>query len=564
MFNDLSRFRSFRKAPRGDCLQAGTALAPILGYGTVDLQITKPNGSRGILTLRKVAFSTEFVVNIVSFHLLKKRDIFWDTKKNNLIRGHDDSIICSLTEKAGHQVLEDLGDFHPSARRPKSAFQTATEKKRERITSRDPRPASKGDGHLWHARMGHPGPLSLHKLGTHCLGVALKGPKTVECEFCIKAKMKRQISRREREREITAPFQEISIDWSDLEDAYEGYVRVMFITDTFSGLVFSYFMSTHGEEKENLKILKDFFNWVKERYKRDIHIVRSDNELARTKTTRWLHKKGCAIEPSAPRTQEQNGTAERSGGVIMERARAMRLAANLPHDLWKEIINTAVYLFNRTPKYGLEWKTPYEVFFASAAISDPGSSRGTKKPQLAHLKAYGCKAYAMTQTAQLKRRRNWKLDARAQIGYIVGYDSTNIFRIWVPHKGTVISSRDVRFDDLSFFDERQDLDLGIPIEQLDDLIAKVTIPETLAHNESILEEDDEDEAEPDSDHTDREGSEASDSDSAGVAAFGEKEDLELAEALENTLPPYTSTNRPRRLCLQRASPTVWRRVSSTI
>ena len=61
VFNDLSRFRDLRKAPHGDFLQAGMTQAPILGYGTVDLQITKPNGSRGVLTLRNVAFSTEFV-----------------------------------------------------------------------------------------------------------------------------------------------------------------------------------------------------------------------------------------------------------------------------------------------------------------------------------------------------------------------------------------------------------------------------------------------------------------------------------------------------------------------
>ena len=31
-------------------------------------------------------------------------------------------------------------------------------------------------------------------------------------------------------------------------------------------------------------------------------------------------------------------------GVIIEKARAMRIAANLLHDLWDEIINYAVYL----------------------------------------------------------------------------------------------------------------------------------------------------------------------------------------------------------------------------
>jgi len=350
--------------------------------------------------------------------------------------------------------------------------------------------------------------------------------------------MKRQISRREREREITAPFQEVSIDWSDLETAYDGYVRVMFITDTFSGRVFPYFMSTHGQEKENLKILKDFFNWVKERFKLNIYIVRSDNELARSRTIKWLHKRGCAIEPSAPRTQEQNGAAERSGGVIMERARAMRLAANLPHNLWKEIIDAAVYLFNRTPKEGLGWKTPFEIFFSHAKIRDTAGPVN-KKPHIAHLRAYGCRAYAMTKDAQLKKRRRWKLDSRAHIGYLVGYDSTNIYRVWIPHKGTVISTRDVLFDEKTYFDGK--IAHRIPVAELDDLVTKVTIPEPLAANQRILEDDEDELMGPSSnqnDPSDREQSppsyETEESDDE-TGTFNQKEDLELAKALEEAL-----------------------------
>jgi hypothetical protein len=52
---------------------------------------------------------------------------------------------------------------------------------------------------------------------------------------------------------------------------------------------------------------------------------------------------------------------------------------------------------------------------------------------LAHLKVYRCRAYAMTRNAQKKINRLAKLEPRAHIGYLVGYDSTNIFRIWIPH-----------------------------------------------------------------------------------------------------------------------------------
>jgi len=77
-----------------------------------------------------------------------------------------------------------------------------------------------------------------------------------------------------------------------------------------------------------------------------------------------------------------------------------------------------------------------------------------KKPQLAHLKAYGCRVYAIILDTQLKKKRLNKLDPQAHISYLVGYDSTNIYRIWIPYKSIVISIRDVIFDEKTFFDSK--------------------------------------------------------------------------------------------------------------
>ena len=120
----------------------------------------------------------------------------------------------------------------------------------------------------------------------------------------------------------------------------------MFITDHFSDMIFLYFMSMHEKEKENLCVLKDFVSWMSKKFGLKVKVIRSDNELARKRTLRWLQNQKIDFEPSAPNTQDQNGATERSGGVIMEKARAMRISGNLPHDLWKEIINCAVYLYN--------------------------------------------------------------------------------------------------------------------------------------------------------------------------------------------------------------------------
>ena len=126
------------------------------------------------------------------------------------------------------------------------------------------------------------------------------------------------------------------------------------------------------------------------KYNLSVRTIRADNELKRKRTISWLRSQGISFELSALNTQAQNGLAERSGGAIMEKALAMRNTANLPHDLWNKIVNSAVYLRDRTPHASLTWKSPYEKFYTYTS-----ESAGPSKPQLAHLRAYGCRAYAM-------------------------------------------------------------------------------------------------------------------------------------------------------------------------
>ena len=185
VFNDLSRFYNFRKAPRGDYLITGDSHVPILGYGDVALRLK--NGR--ILRLKDVAYCTNFAANLVSFSRLMDKGIHWNTVGGFLFRESDSSKIATIKLIARQPVIEEAEDNHPMALAVKK-------QRKQRLTSRDPRPASIGDGLLWHARMGHPGPMSLHMLGKNSLGVRLRGLKTVQCPHCSLAKIKRQISQR--------------------------------------------------------------------------------------------------------------------------------------------------------------------------------------------------------------------------------------------------------------------------------------------------------------------------------------------------------------------------------
>ena len=419
------------------------------------------------MRLSNVAYCVDFVVNLVSFQQLRKRDIYWDTERNVLYKKTNKGrrTICLI-----HQV-DELPAFQRSDSSSKATLLITPIPRRR---SGKPRSSSKGDAFIWHCRMGHPGPISLHKLGENSLGVTLLGPSTTQCEACSLAKMHRQISRRPGNRKVTKPFQELHIEWTDFDKAMDGFIRTMFITDKYTGLVIPYFMSTHGEESETLKILKDLMAWCKQRNLL-IERIRSDLELNRKRTNKWLSSVGIEFEPSAPRTAAQNGVAERSGGVIVTKARAMSIGAKLPSDLWKEVIDASTYLHNRTPREAQSWKSPFETFYKT-------------KPQLAHLKAYGCSAYTMTEDAQLHKNRRQKLQPRAYIGHLVGYRSTNIFRVWIPERHGVISTRDVIFDESRFY-EGQLPEEGTSEVERETIINRIELPVAEAINEGILEED---------------------------------------------------------------------------
>jgi hypothetical protein len=103
-------------------------------------------------------------------------------------------------------------------------------------------------------------------------------------------------------------------------------------------------------------------------------------------------------------TKELNGLIERAGGVLTQRARAMRIHANLLKDLSHKMYRTAAYILNRTPTEALSWKTLYEIVWG-------------RKPLVAHMRPIGCRAYVYNRNLRAAN----KLELRTLIGYLVGY-----------------------------------------------------------------------------------------------------------------------------------------------
>jgi hypothetical protein len=116
-----------------------------------------------------------------------------------------------------------------------------------------------------------------------------------------------------------------------------------------------------------------------------------------------------------------------------------------------------------------------------------------KRPQQAHLKVYGCKAFVITPETYQKKDRKQRFNPKAWIGYLVGYNSTNIFRIWNPAKNRVIIARDVIFNEKETFtgdiQQMKDDLLHMSSEELEALLRRVELPEPEDTLSSSINED---------------------------------------------------------------------------
>uniref|UniRef100_A0A5S6QGT0 Integrase catalytic domain-containing protein n=1 Tax=Trichuris muris TaxID=70415 RepID=A0A5S6QGT0_TRIMR len=181
-----------------------------------------------------------------------------------------------------------------------------------------------------------------------------------------------------------------------------------FITfiDDFSRKSFVYFLKSKDEA---LKKFKEFVAFVERKTSTKVKCLRTDNgkEYLNDSFAEFLKDNGIRHERSVPDTPQQNGIAERLNRTLVEKARTMLIDAGLSLDLWAEAVGTANYLRNRCPTKALRDMTPQEAWSG-------------RKPNLAHLKIFGC--LAMVHIPD-RRRRKW--DAKSEERIFVGYSETS-------------------------------------------------------------------------------------------------------------------------------------------
>lgn len=449
--NDKLRscFTKTREADEDEQLFAGKRAYAIECFGSVNVGVNTPDGT-DYITLVNVALAPGFITNLVSLDLLNVKDVHWNSADPTVLRKHGE-IFCNLERVGGHWVLE----RHTTL----AAFATSKSKAR----STQPRHNVLSRAYL-HRVLAHAGPEAIDHVVANADDITIDDsipcPTTIQCEPCSLSKATEIVSRRTDREFVTngKPYDIFAWDMFFMSTAYNGdsivsHFRCM---NTHHNIV-----ATHATKSEAFSIFEDHIARMERQWNCKPRAVLLDGETSLGTTyENFIKDKGMISMRTAPDTHEPNGPSESSGRVIQTKGRAMNIEAGIPTELWPEPIKAAVYIMNRTPVKALSWKTPHEALTG-------------KPPIYAHMHVYGCKAYALDKHIP----RTFKLDPRAHIGYLVGYESTNVYRIWVPSKDKVIRTRDVKFDDNSLY-RPDDLDIGAVIkEDAERLLEALELPE---------------------------------------------------------------------------------------
>ena len=142
----------------------------------------------------------------------------------------------------------------------------------------------------------------------------------------------------------------------------------------------------------------------------------------------FCEENGIQRHLTAPYSPQQNGVVERRNRTVLEMTRSILKHMSVPNYMWGEAVRHVTYLVNRSATRTLAYKTPYEMFKGS-------------KPNVSHLRVFGCIGYARTEAPHRK-----KLDDRSRSLVHLGTEpGTKAYRLYDPTSNRICVSRDVVF-----------------------------------------------------------------------------------------------------------------------
>lgn len=406
---------------------AGMHQLEVHGVGTIAMLVDR-YGTPARIAIKKVLFVPNMGINLLSTTQFNELglEVTFTSDGRGVVYEADGSVVLTTTKKFRQNFVDyacvvkhkDLSD--KNTRNLEKALFGAY------ATNQDDVPQLTTPlGTLIHQRMAH-APLPKLRL----MGIQIDSYGA--CIPCIKAKSTRQRSTEPQPRREVA-YEKIHLDTCgpiDPAAVFTGNLYFNIIVDDFSrfqtyvGIALK--SQVFPKTVAFIKLLSEDGHKVK-----DCH---SDHggEFKSNDWKAYCKKAGINMTYSSVGTPEQNGISERSFRTAVEACRASLYTCGLPPQFWELAMQYCIYQLNRLPRPSLDNKSPYEILYGETPVT-------------AHLRVFGCNAYARI-TTHLK-----KLAERTRTCVFVGIQSNNAYMLYDHERNHIFQARDVRFieDDFS-------------------------------------------------------------------------------------------------------------------
>ena len=385
--HDRRAFKTFLSFEGSMCVGNGETLA-ITGVGSIEFTSSTPAGSKTVL-LREVYYVPGIMANLISNTELDKHGI--KTISANEIK----QFLLNDIEVMRSCVKGGLWIMNLSVNYPEDQLHTHV----SLLVSED----------LPHHRLCHLSHANMVRLASMVDGFAVPIEQTAVCPACVAGKLTRRPFPRSDNPRAAQPLWLVHVDFLIINiPGSEGETLAMILTDDKTGMRCPFPMTDRSGESI-VDVFQMFKPWAERQTGSQMKAVRHDNakELNFGIFASLMKDWGVEQENSIDYEHEQNGVAEISNRVLLDKARTILLESGLKKSLWPDALRCAAFVANRSPYADLK-QVPVHAFSGV-------------KPDFARLQLRVFGSYCWVRPPAEKLMGHHKLDPRGILCRMIGY-----------------------------------------------------------------------------------------------------------------------------------------------
>ena len=208
-----------------------------------------------------------------------------------------------------------------------------------------------------------------------------------------------------------------------------GAVFILAARHAVSGIVVIRFAANKGEAAR--EALKDAVLTMKRTYNIKIKFLRSDRggEFMSTDITLWLRSQGIQPQPTEAESSRQNGMVEAIWAILLPRAKAMLLTANMQKVFWADAVSYASKVLNMLPSRTRNNRSPIEIATG-------------RQPDLRSIQPWGCLVMVKVLRGDM---RKGNLSSLAKKCILLNFSGPGGYKCMHMATRKIVHSRDVSF-----------------------------------------------------------------------------------------------------------------------